>query len=163
VKNAITAQGKRWLAMVLTVTTMIGWCGCTGKKSQPVDSVETMTLTLMRMRNTSVYEFAEKDGKTELRRYQKLYSGGEDVLQLEKSAVCDSATLSELMNACGVNRWDGFHGKHPKNVKDGTMFHFSATVNGGQEIWADGSENFPKGYHEFVNGLEKILGEGENN
>ena len=39
------------------------------------------------------------------------------------------------------------------------MFDFRATVNDGQEIHADGSENFPKGYHDFVRELNKILTE----
>ena len=69
----------------------------------------------------------------------------------------------ELMNTCGVICWDGFHGKHPKNVKDGIMFDFRATVNDGQEIHADGSENFPKGYHDFVRELNKILTDHEDN
>jgi len=47
-------------------------------------------------------------------------------------------------------------------VKDGIMFDFRATVNDGQEIHADGSENFPKGYHDFVRELNKILTEHED-
>ena len=67
------------------------------------------------------------------------------------------------MNNCSVIRWDGFHGEHPKNVKDGIMFDFTATVNGGQTIYADGSANYPKGYNEFVRELNKMLAECEEN
>lgn len=125
-------------------------------------SVESMTLTLQGMRGTSVYEIANENGKTELYRYQKVYTGKEDVLKLEKSAVCDTQEFIDLMNSCNVGRWDGFHGKHPKNVNDGIMFDFMADVNGDQTINADGSANFPKGYNEFVAALNKMLAESEN-
>ena len=41
------------------------------------------------------------------------------------------------------------------------MFDFRATVNDGQKIHAVGSENFPKGYHDFVRELNKLLTERE--
>ena len=162
-KKVKNAHCKKLLAAVLTVAALIGLYGCAGSDKKNIASVENMTLTLQGMRGTSVYEFAETDGKTELRRYQKVFSGEEDRLELEASAVCSSETLTELMNSCSVGRWDGFHGKHPKKVLDGIMFRFTAEVNGGETVQAEGSANFPKGYHEFVNGLEKILGEGKNN
>ncbi len=62
-----------------------------------------------------------------------------------------------MMNTCGVLCRDGFHGKHPKNVSDGDMFNFTASVNGGQVIRADGSANFPKGYQDFVNYPDGLL------
>ena len=46
---------------------------------------------------------------------------------------------------------------------DGIMFDFTATVNGGQTIHADGSANYPKGYNEFVRELNKMLAEREEN
>ncbi|MBR2080526.1 MAG: hypothetical protein IJ980_02695 [Oscillospiraceae bacterium] len=121
-----------------------------------------MTLTLRGMRGGYVYKFEGESDVTELRRYREAYSGGEDELVLESSVPCGVQTMIELMNTCGILRWDGFHGKHPKNVSDGIMFRFEATVNGGQEIFADGSANYPKGYHEFVRDLDAILAEQEN-
>ena len=150
------------LITIMLFTTLIGLCGCAGDYRKTVTSIEAMTLTLQGMRGTSVYEIAEVDGKTELRRFKKVYSTGEDILELEASATCDTKDFIELMNNCSVIRWDGFHGKHPKNVMDGIMFDFRATVNDGQEIHADGSENFPKGYHNFVRELNKILTEHED-
>jgi len=38
------------------------------------------------------------------------------------------------------------------------MFDFKAIVNDGQILHADGSANFPKGYREFVRGLDAMLG-----
>ena len=80
---------------------------------------------------------------------------------LETSTLCDMQTMIKLMNACDILGWDGFHGNHPKNVKDGIMFRFEATVNCGQMIHAEGSANFPKGYHEFVRALDAVLAEIE--
>lgn len=159
----ITYWNKLLLITIMMFTALIGLCGCAGDYKKTVTSVETMTLTLHGMRGTSVYEIADEAGKTELRRYREIFSSGESILELEKSTVCDTQEFIELMNTCGVIRWDGFHGKHPKNVKDGIMFIFTATVNGGQAICADGSANFPKGYHEFVRELNSMLAECENN
>ena len=155
---------KRFITLITTMvlSTSIGLCGCADDCRKTITSIETMTLTLQGMRFCSVYEITNEDGKTELRRFRKVYSNGVDTLELETSAVCDITDFIELMNTCGVICWDGFHGKHPKNVKDGIMFDFRATVNDGQEIHADGSENFPKGYHDFVRELNKILAEHED-
>ena len=49
--------------------------------------------------------------------------------------------------------------QHCALAQQGIMFDFRATVNDGQEIHAEGSENFPKGYHDFVRELNKILTE----
>ena len=151
------------LITIMMVSASIGLCGFARNYKKTITSIESMTLTLQGMRGANVYEIAHVDGRTELRRFRKVYSNGVDMLELETSAVCDITDLIELMNTCGVICWDGFHGKHPKNVKDGIMFDFRATVNDGQEIHADGSENFPKGYHDFVRELNKILADHEDN
>lgn len=44
---------------------------------------------------------------------------------------------------------------------DGHHVPFEATVNGGQMIRAEGSANFPKGYHKFVRALDAMLAEHE--
>ena len=122
-------------------------------------SVREITLTLHGMRGSYVYKF---ENQNELRRYREIYRDGEDELVLEASAPCGEPTMIELMNTCGILLWNGFHGKHPKHVKDGIMFRFEASVNGGQPVKADGSENFPKGYHEFVRALDAMLAAREN-
>ena len=125
--------------------------------SKKIASVESVTLTLRGMRGSTVYEIVNDTEQLELRFYREFYSNGESVLKLENSTVVDTCAFIEFMNNCGVIRWDGFHGKHPRNVNDGTMFSFTAIVNDGQTIRADGSENFPKGYREFVRGLNNML------
>ena len=129
------------------------------KQEKMIVSVLKMTLTLHGMRGSYVYTF---ENQCELRRYREIYRAGADKLVLEASAPCGVETMIELMNVCGIRRWDGFHGKHPQTVKDGIMFRFDAAVNGGQTIFAEGSANFPKGYHEFVRSLDAMLAEQEN-
>ena len=99
---------KKFITLITTIlfTTLIGLCGCAGDYRKTVTSIEAMTLTLQGMRGANVYEIAEVDGKTELRRFRKVYSKGEDILELEASATCDTKDFIELMNNCSVIRWD---------------------------------------------------------
>lgn len=147
---------------VMMCAVLFGLFGCGGKSTKTVTSVETVTLILRGMRGTSVYEIVSKADRAELRLYREVYEQEEARRKLEKSTACDPQEIVSLMNACGVARWNGFHGKHPKNVQDGIVFRFAATVNGGQTILADGSANFPKGYHDFVRALDAMLAEGED-
>lgn len=130
-----------------------------GKKNRlrSIVSLEKMTLTLREMRGSRLYEAVCTGEKTELKLYRETFSNDKPVRVLERSAVCDSSELIGIMNKCGIAGWNGFHGKHPKRVADGTVFSFTATVNGGREIRADGSANFPKGYSEFTTALNGIL------
>ena len=107
---------KRFITLITTMvlSTSIGLCGRADDCRKTITSIEAMTLTLQGMRFCSVYEITNKDEKTELRRFRKVYSNGADTLELEASAVCDITAFIELMNTCGVICWDGFHGKHPK-------------------------------------------------
>jgi hypothetical protein len=128
------------------------------KQEKMIVSAREMTLTLHGMRGSYVYTF---ENQCELRRYREIYRDGADRLVPEASAPCGVETMIEHMNACDILRWDGFYGKHPKNVSDGIMFRFEATVNGGQTIFAEGSANFPKDYREFVRALDAMLAEFE--
>ena len=119
--------------------------------------IEEMTLTLIGMRGEWVYQF---DGDTEeLRRFRVVYSDGEDELMPEASIFCSKQTMLDLFSACEIHRWNGFHGAHPRHVQDGIMFRFEAKVNGGQTICADGSANYPRGYHDFVRTMDEMLAE----
>lgn len=150
---------KRILIITMILTTLLGIFGCAKAAGKTVTSFETVTLTLHTMRGSYVYEISNEAGRVEIGRYREVFSGEKTDLIPEQSASCDTQTFIDLMNLCGVIRWDGFHGKHPKNVLDGTMFNFTASVNNGQKISADGSANFPKGYHEFVRALNEMLAE----
>ena len=150
---------KRIQVTVMVLTMLFGLFGCSGEARKTITTLETMTLTVRGMRGTSVYEIVTDAEKTELLRYREAYVNGEDVRILEKSTLCDTQAMIERMNTCGILRWNGFHGKHPKNVLDRDMFVFEASVNHGQTIYADGSANYPKGYREFVRALDQLLSE----
>jgi len=149
----------RITGIIMATSLFFGLFRCGERSKAAVTSVESVSLTLHGMRGSSVYEITGDAEKTELSLYRLVYSGKETVRELEKSVVCDTKTILEVMNTCRILRWDGFHGKHPKHVSDGIMFRFMATVNGSTEIRADGSANFPKGYHEFVRALNQMLTE----
>ncbi len=150
------------LVTVMVFTALLGLFGCGSRAEKTITSVDAMTLTLCGMRGSHVYRIEGQGVQHELRRYRKVYSGKENGLELEKSVPCSLQTMIDLMNTCGILRWDGFYGKHPKNVRDGIMFRFEATVNGGETVKAEGSANFPKGYRDFVRALDEMLAEIEN-
>ena len=131
------------------------------------DAAETasfgvVTLHSSGMRYTGETEIVMKDGKAEVSRYGIRFTQEEDQRILEKRAVCDEETVLKLLNSCRILSWDGFHGSHPKDVLDGIMFRFKATVNEDKEISATGSENFPKHYRDFTDGLYEILKNGSS-
>lgn len=120
-------------------------------------SFEKITLRVIGMRYDMEYEILNKPPKAVLSLYQISYRDGTNKRVIEKSAVTDTEMMLELFNLCKIISWDGFRGDHPKDVKDGVMFKFQAEVNEGQTVYAEGSENFPQGYREFVSTLNLIL------
>lgn len=126
---------------------------CSHRTSRKITSFERIHIRLCGMRMMVEYEILS-GGSATLTRY-RIDSSGEKVP--EKSASCDNARILELLDHCKVLRWNGFHGRHPRNVCDGIMFDFNAVVDEGETIHADGSQNFPKGYHEFIRTLDELL------
>lgn len=120
-------------------------------------SFEKITLRVVGMRYDIEYEILNKPPKSVLSLYRISYRDGESKRVIENSAETDTEIMLELLNLYKVISWNGFHGNHPKDVKDGVMFTFKAEVNEGQRVYAEGSENFPKGYREFVSALNRIL------
>ena len=127
--------------------------------SSRIDSFESVLLRTSGMRGSTEYEVLKRDGKAVVSQYGIRYKNGKDERVLEERAACSEARMLELLNACRLLSWDGFDGKHPKGVLDGTMFRLRASVNGGTKISAQGSENFPKHYRDFTGGLYEILRE----
>ena len=124
------------------------------KKARTViTSFEALSLRVSGMRGQVIYEITENDGSFVL----TLYRMTADEKRPEKTVACDRGDMLDLLNSCGVMDWMGFHGEHPRVVLDGDMFDFSATVNGGVVIKADGSAKFPNGYRELVSGLVDLL------
>lgn len=126
-------------------------------KTEPVTSLESLTLHLSGMRVTEEYEILPSEGGYTLSRYEMVYGEGTAKRRLTDSAACSSEEVLALLNDCQVMKWDGFDGPHPKGVLDGTMFRFDACVNDGKSIQAQGSQNFPKHFHDFEQGLYALL------
>ena len=130
-------------------------------KHGKIESFDLITLHTSGMRFMTDHEITCKDGKAQITRYNIRYTDGEKERVIDKQAVCGTDEIIKLLNDCAVMSWDGFHGKHPRGVKDGTMFRFKATVNEKTEIYADGSQNFPKHYRDFTDGLYLLLNKKE--
>ena len=154
---------KRVLSLLLLATVMMG---CTSVSQAPgtekpavkITSFEIVTLHLSGMRFTTEYEIVMNGKDAEVTEYGIRYEKEKgDVRVPQRNAVCSAETVLKLLNDCELLAWDGFFGAHPKDVKDGIMFLLKATVNGGKNIRAEGSENFPEHFREFWHGLDAIL------
>ncbi|MBO7699042.1 MAG: hypothetical protein J6S38_08440 [Erysipelotrichaceae bacterium] len=130
-------------------------------KSEKIESFESIWLRTSGMRFTDEHEILMKEDKAEVSHYRIMYREGKDERVLERQALCDKERILKLLNECDLISWDGFQGKHPKWVSDGIMFTLKAIVNSDREIYAQGSENFPKHYREFTDEIKKILKESE--
>ena len=124
-----------------------------------VTGFETITLEIHGMRGSTVYEIIPEGNEVEISFYEIRVRDGADVKELAMRASCDRETMLTLLNQCGFTGWNGFYGKHPKNVKDGEMFELAAIVNDGLEIRAEGSANFPRHFSEFRSTIDRILRE----
>ena len=60
--------------------------------------------------------------------------------------------VAGLVHACGVRDWNGFD-EYDSRVLDGTTFRFEAKLSDGTTVKANGSNAYPKHYHEFHDGL----------
>ncbi len=127
------------------------------QKNSQIESFEIITLHTSGMRYSADVEIVMKGDAAEVSQYQIRYRYPEDERILEKRVSVSCDTILKLLNECRLLSWDGFHGKHPRGVRDGTMFSLNAVVNGGKIIRADGSQNFPEHYRDFSNGLYEML------
>ena len=127
------------------------------QKNSQIESFEIITLHTSGMRYSADVEIVMKGDAAEVSQYQIRYRYPEDERILEKRVSVSCDTILKLLNECRLLSWDGFHGKHPRGVRDGTMFSLNAVVNGGKKIRADGSQNFPEHYRDFSNGLYEML------
>ena len=117
-----------------------------------IDSFAVVNLKTSGMRYSNEYEITVSgdQAKVTLYTYGCLQDGSYGRKERESELIGLTEAIDKL-NECHVMNWDGFHGSHPKGVKDGTMFSLKAKVNGGKEISANGSQNFPAGYRELSN------------
>ncbi len=127
------------------------------KKKEEITAFESVVLTLSGMRGQREYELVYGPEQCLLTLYEYRFENGESRRQPVKNAACDTETALERLNACRLTAWDGFQGKHPRGVADGTAFTLRAEVNGGRTITAAGSQNFPKHYGELTQWLDSLL------
>ncbi len=138
--------------------------GIFSHSTKEISSFEIVTLHTSGMRYITDHEIVAKgDDKAEVTRYSIRFSDGKDIRIPEKQAVTGMDDVLKILNDCRMLSWDGFFGKHPKNVRDGEMFRLDASVNGGRTIHASGSENFPKDYRKFKDWLYEILSGSDKN
>ncbi len=135
-----------------------GW-GMFEKKE--VKSFELISWRISGMRSMYEYEIESSGGAAHISEYEmRCKSGGGMERVLRREAACPIDRMIGFLNSCGIMRWDGFQGKHPRGVKDGEAFSFEARVNEGGVIRADGSANFPKNFTAFRRGIEEFLRSG---
>ena len=118
-----------------------------------ITEFESLTVRFSGMRITEEYEIISNGETSEISQYYIKYDQQEDIRELQASAVCQTQEVIDILNECKAGKWNGFHGEHPKGVLDGTMFNLTASVNGGQKLSADGSQNFPKNFRTFEDWL----------
>ncbi|MBQ7740507.1 MAG: hypothetical protein IJT65_04670 [Eubacterium sp.] len=122
-----------------------------------ITDFESINLRLSGMRITEEYEIINKGDKCEIAYYHIVYGKEGDRRELQKSAVCDTSEVIDILNKCSAIKWNGFHGKHPRGVSDGRMFTLKASVNDREKLYADGSENFPRNFNTFEKWLRDKL------
>ena len=127
------------------------------KRSGKISSLDIVTVNISAMRYVVEYEIVNKNGTAEISLYDIRFSKEEDRRVLRKRAECGIDVITELLNKCGAVKWDGFCGANPKGVRDGKMFRLTAKVNGGERIYASGSNNYPKNFLTFIDTLDGIL------
>ena len=126
-------------------------------EKKQLTSFESILIRESGMRFRVEYEIKPGGGNAQISLYRIMIRDGEDVRELDSQADMSMGAFLELCSRCDFMSWNGFHGAHPKGVHDGIMFTIEARVNGGEEITAEGSENFPKHYREFMSELNTAL------
>lgn len=164
---------KRILILLTLTLTVLLMCSCNGTKNpttkedeqnmffkkKQVTAFENILIRESGMRVTEEYEIIGKGDYCEISLYQIIFvqNSNEDKRVLMQSTQYDIQDFIKMMNECGFASWNGFEGKHPKNVHDGIMFKLYATINDGDTVSANGSENFPKNYKKFMGEIKSIL------
>ena len=117
-----------------------------------------------------VYEATRTQDGVQLLHYDALYSWSDETHDYAETRENETAInggealymyLAGLVQTNRVPDWDGFQGANPPHVLDGTMFEFEAVLADGTTVRASGSNNFPKHYREFWNGVRAIVAANE--
>ena len=114
-----------------------------------VSDIAYLNLHLSGMRMSEEYEIKTAENRAEISYYVFTYKNGKEEKVLKKRTACETQAVIDMLNEVEFVKWNGFHGDHPKGVLDGTMFRLTATLNGGQKLSAEGSQNFPKHFQQL--------------
>ena len=114
-----------------------------------VSDIAYLNLHLSGMRVSEAYEIKTAENRAEISYYVFTYKNGKEEKVLKKRTACETQAVIDMLNEVEFVKWNGFHGDHPKGVLDGTMFRLTATLNGGQKLSAEGSQNFPKHFQQL--------------
>ena len=126
-------------------------------KDKTIKTIERFILSTGTMRQILECEIQIKDEKAVVSNYEIRYIDNGAKRVLIEQGETSYKDILKLLNKYKVLSWDGFKGKHPKNVADGTVFTLEAVVNEDRIIYATGSQNFPKDYHEVYKALREIM------
>ena len=126
-------------------------------RKEQIISFSEIKLKVSGMRLTRIYEIIPQNNTAQISLYRTDCEGGKDNCIPEKKKTVPLDKMLDIINRCDILKWDGFNGKNPPGVLDGTMFTFMATVNETKKIYASGSNNFPKHYRDFVDAVNEIL------
>lgn len=134
-------------------------------KVKTITSFERITLNVSGMRMSENFEILKTDDGFELSHYAGFSVDFDDEKSkqesLVKKVICSHEEYEQMiafLNECKFGSWNGFD-KAAKHVLDGEMFTLKANVNGSQKIYAQGSNAYPKHYHEFTQKLSELLSE----
>ena len=152
VKKAAAIAAVIVLAAAAVMTVIFG-----PFRKTDIADFEIVTVRESGMHASAEYEIVRDGDNAVVSMYTIPYTGDENERHLEMTAVISASEAMDKMTEVGLLGWDGFHGAHPRNVSDGTMFTLDAVVNGGKKVHADGSQNFPRHYREFVQWIMGIL------
>ena len=101
-------------------------------KREQITSFSEIRLKVSGMRLTEVYEILCCGDDAEVSQYWLSYKNHEDNYNLQKHVTVPAADVIDVLNQCGILKWDGFRGKNPPN-------------------------NFPKHYRDFTDVLYRML------
>lgn len=130
------------------------------KNAEEISCFENIKLSISGMRGTREYEIVCHGEKSDIFLFALFYINGNKERRLEKNTERKTDEIIKILNLCCFAAWNGFIGKHPKNVSDGEMFSLDAVINGSEKIHAEGSANFPKGYREFIKNINEMIQNG---
>lgn len=128
------------------------------KNAEPLDF---QSFTIKENNSSAIVEVmsAEKteDGIRLVRSYENM---SDDEITVIREINGDAGLLADVQKTLGeygVEAWDGFYGKNPPDVLDGTSMSFECTMSDGSIISASGSNNFPENYGAVYSYIFDIL------